>query len=254
MKFDLGVAMLSEYDADGFIGIQVDLYGEQAASAPAFEGHHQYGFLSVPLDPEKDSTAQPTANACSVLYGWEGSRGHVWLLGDPRVTTKLPKVVKGGSIQYGATGSFHVIDGKTGTQVLYVPYAFGPDGKPTKALTLQLNVDAVGQENISIIHGDGMAITMTSGAKSSVVIKNKSGSSYFEVNDDGMVSSGSHVVQGMLQVGAGAQPLALAPPLIQLLTQLINIVAAINATTTGAPAAALQAQLATIAAKAAMSR
>lgn len=248
MRWDLGIAMLSEYDKDGFIGVQVDLYGEKKSGAPLFELHHNYGFLAVPLDPDKDVETNPTSGACSVLYCWEGSRGHAWLSGDTRVTPTLPKFLPGSSAQYGATGSFWVIDGKTGSQIGYVPYAF-VDGKATKSLSLELNVDTAGKESISLIHGEGMALTFAAGGKNSVTIKNKKGSVFFEVNDDSIVASGSLVVQGALACGEGAQPLVVAPALIEILGELISIVAAINATTTGAPAAALATQLPSIAAK-----
>jgi hypothetical protein len=248
MKWDLGVSMLCEYDKDGFLGLQHDPYGEQKASAPTVELHHAYGFMSSSLDPETDATAQPTANHCSVLYGWEGSRGHAWLLGDNRVTPKLPPLVKGGSIQYGATGSFWLIDGKTGSQIGYVPYAF-INGVATKSLSFEFNVDTAGNESISLIHGEGMALTFTAGGKNSAILKNKSGSVFVEVNDDSAIVNGALVVQGALACGAGATPLALATPLVGILQQLIAVVAAINASTTGAPAAALAGQLATIAAK-----
>ena len=249
MRWDLGVAMLTEYDADGFLGLQHDPYGEQDASTPSAELHHQYGFISRALDPETDSSAQPTANHCSVLRAWEGSRAHTWLLGDNRITPKLPPLTKGGSVQYGATGSFWLIDGKTGSQIGYVPYAF-VNGIATKSLSVELNVDTSGQESISFIHGEGMALTFTAGGKNSVIVKNKSGSVYLEINDDSIVANGSLVVQGAMQAGAAATPLALAQPLTVILQQLITIVSGIVGTTgTGAPAAALAGQLAGIAAK-----
>lgn len=250
MDWDLGIATLSEYDKDGFLGVQIDAYGEQKSGAPTFEAHHAYGFKSRPLDPEVDASAQPTANACSVLRGWEGSRGHIWLLGDNRVTPKLPPLEKGGSIQYGATGSFWVIDGKTGSQIGYIPYAF-VNGAATKSMSVELNVDTSGQESISFIHGDGMAITMMAGGKHSVIIRNKSGKTYLEVNDDSVIANGSMVVSGALACGPGAVPLALAPPLVTLLGELLALVATMAG---GSGAAALTSQLPALAATNASSR
>jgi hypothetical protein len=113
--WDLGVAMYSEYDADGFLGIQMDVYGEEESGCPALEVHGTFGFLARPRDPEPDGTG------CHALYAWEGDRGHVWLAGDPRVTAKLPRLKKGGSIHYCAAGAYALFDGETGAYTVHVP-------------------------------------------------------------------------------------------------------------------------------------
>jgi hypothetical protein len=234
--------MLAEYDADGFLGLQVDLYGEERSGAPAFEMHSAYGFLSMPLDPEKDGNAQATANACTVLYGWEGSRGHAWPLSDPRVIVKLPKLLKGGSMQYAATGTYSYMDGKTGSLTTYVPYAF-VGGVATKSMSIELNVDTAGQESISIIHGDGMAMTMAQG---SLVLKNATGSVYLELNASGGVLNGAWAVPGGLAAGdiGSAQPLVSAPALIILLQALSKALGAVP--TTAAAGAAIDALITTL--------
>jgi hypothetical protein len=113
--WDLGVAMYSEYDADGFLGIQVDVYGEEQSGCPALEAHGHFGFLSRPRDPDPDGAG------CHALYAWEGNRGHVWLAGDPRVTAKLPRLKKGGSVHYCAAGGYALFDGESGAYTVHVP-------------------------------------------------------------------------------------------------------------------------------------
>lgn len=118
LKFDLGTAALSQYDADGFLGISVDHYGDNAGGPPA-EGHTVFGFHSRPSDPDVDQNAQPT-RGCTVLYFLEGQRWHAMPLGDPRHLP--PQLTKGGSVQYcAAAGAYAKFDGQSGAYSLAVP-------------------------------------------------------------------------------------------------------------------------------------
>jgi hypothetical protein len=123
-------------------------------------------------------------------------------------------------------------------RVTYVPYAF-VDGVPTKAMTIEvLGVD--GEESISIIHGDGMAVLMKAGGKNSVVVKNKAGDAYVEVNDDGCTLNGNVVINGGATIGSpvGALPAAIAPKLAAYIAQLeTDIAAALTAVGAGSAAA-----------------
>jgi len=111
LSFDFGQAILSEYDEHGFIGLQIDHYGDNAGGQSA-EAHFPYGFLSRPLDPDNDPQGQPSG--ATALWWYEGDRIHAMPLCDPRVMPKLPQLGKGGSMQYGATGSHVLIDPTTG--------------------------------------------------------------------------------------------------------------------------------------------
>ncbi len=120
MRWDLGLATLSEYDDDDFVGLQVDTlsFGE---GMPPFELHHAYGFAARPLDPDEKGVG------CTALYAIQGRKGYAWLANDPRVSAKLPKLRKGESIQYGPKGQFLRMheDGRI-TACTYV------DGDPNK--------------------------------------------------------------------------------------------------------------------------
>ena len=242
MKWDLGIATFSEYDPDGFIGVQADLYGEDKAGSPPFEGHSPFGFISRPLDPTLDAAGEPTGQSCSILYAWEGSRGHAWLLGDSRITPTLPQLPKGSGCLYGATSgnkaSFYLVTGSTtggASHIAYAPYSFDSSGNPGKAHSFQLLVDAAGNESVQLIHGNGMAITMTAGGANSVVIKNASGSVYVEINDSGLVFNGNAVLNGSLAAG---NPAAQSGVPTQLTTiALLASLAAYQATVSAAIAA-----------------
>jgi hypothetical protein len=115
LEWDFGVATYSEYDADGFLGVQIDVYGEERSGCTPLEVHAPFGFASRPLDPAEGGLG------CQALWAWEGSHGHVWLAGDPRITARLPRLTKGGSIHYCAAGAYAVFDGERGTYTVHVP-------------------------------------------------------------------------------------------------------------------------------------
>lgn len=99
-KWDIGVATLTTKDADGFIGVQVDVYGDQgsatdAPSAPPFEAFMPPGLYCRPRDPDTgpDGTTKLGAN---VLYAWEGNTGYAFPMHDPRVIAKLPNTIAPG--------------------------------------------------------------------------------------------------------------------------------------------------------------
>jgi len=200
LGFDLGVSVLTTYDADGFLGLQIDGYGEENSGLQPYELHAPYGFLARPLDPELDGGGQPIAGkGCQVLFALEGGRAHAWALGDPRVLKKLPPLQKGGSIQFGATGAFSLIDGQTGSQTTYIPYGFDSNGEnPTKSMSVAINVDNAGQEFISIVHGDGQAIVL---GPDGVTIKNKAGDAFYSLGADGHTLSGDITLHGSVSLG-----------------------------------------------------
>lgn len=153
---------------------------------------------------------------------------------------------KDGSIaMVGYGGGFHSLedtaqnsgDQKATVQVFYVPYQFS-NGVPAKAHVIVMD-PTTGNESISIVHADGMAITMMHGGKNSVVIKNKAGNAYVEVNDDGVTVNGNTVINGGATIGSptGAVPVALATTLAAYLTQLeADIAAGITAVGAGGAA------------------
>jgi len=246
LSFDIGLSKLTTYDDDKFLGVQIDAIGEEKSGVIPYEVHSPHGFYSRCHDGDDDGS-------CNVLFAMEGGRGHAWIQSDPRIIPLLPPINKGGAVVYGGklkAPSFFFIDGDTNSQTFYVPYKVGEDGVAQKAMTIEVNVDNEGEESISIVHGSGAAvIIMESGGEVSTTIKNAAGDAYIEVNDKGITLNGAVTVQGGFNAGGpgGAMPVALGPPLVSVLQQLIGVVAAIvGVGTTGAPAAVLSGQLSAI--------
>ncbi len=151
-QFDwqLGTVQLTEYDDNGFLGLQIDSLGDQGGMDP-LDAVHPFGFEGRPNDPEDDATGNLT------LYTFEGDEGYAIALGDYRLVSKLPELKKGGSRMYCATGSYIVADGEDGTVTIYVP----TDANNTKAHEIQIGVDANGKRILNLVHADGYGITMT---------------------------------------------------------------------------------------------
>jgi hypothetical protein len=96
---DLRTVTGSEYDDDGFLGVQVDAPGAGNAGPP-IQLHHTYGFSSRPLDPD------PDGRGADVHVAWEGSERHAWMASDGRVTRLLPIKKQGETLQNGPKGNF----------------------------------------------------------------------------------------------------------------------------------------------------
>lgn len=246
-EFDFGVAALSEYDEDGHLGIAVDHCGEDGKpGAPPAAAITPFGFSARPLDPDKDGSGTVTMG-CGLLWWRNGDQLNAMPLDDPRVVKLLPKLRKGGTMQFCAAGSYALFDGedpagqtRAGSYLVAAKYG-------SKSHLLSMNVRKDGKEQVSLKHGEGHGVEFTAGGKRSAILRNAGGNGYFEANDERNVIAGKTTVQGALTVGgAAATSVAKAEPLITVLEQLIDIVAAINATTTGAPAAGLTSQLAAI--------
>lgn len=94
--------------------------------------------------------------------------------------------------------------------VLYIPYDFNSAGVAQKAHSITIDPTS-GNESISIIHAEGMGITMLNDSKKSLVMKNASGDATFRLDDDGITMTAQTIVlSGGVIVG---EPL-LATPLL----------------------------------------
>lgn len=199
LRFDLGVSMASAYDADGFVGLQVDAFGEKRSGMSAIELHHAFGFASRPLDPANDNTG------CSILYAYKGSEGFAWALNDPRLADKIPPLKKGGSAQYDSNGSFFSFDPETRTGTLYVPYAEG------KAHLLTIGNDSNGKAIVEFVSGEGPAITILDRV---ATVTNAPGNAWWQLDDSGTTIIGALKAHGGADLGGTAsQPLTKFAPL-----------------------------------------
>lgn len=193
--WELGSCMFTGLDEDGFPVAQFDAQGADPRVSPV-ELHHPFGFASRPRDPEVDNDGQVLeGKACNMWFATEGNTMHAMLGFDPRFVTTFPKLEKGGSMMYCAPGSFVNMDGDDGTHTTYVPVP------GDKAHIITTGVDGNKKPFIGIEHANGMAVTML---ENSLVIKNKDGSAYVEVNDSGVTINGNTVINGGATIGSPA--------------------------------------------------
>lgn len=204
-----------------------DRFPEAPRGVPAFGA---LGLLFRPRRPTKSNGQARHLEA----YGIDDGGGVVGVAyRDLRLNQLFPSLQEGEISQVGYGGAFvsnrptlAASGNVTGNElVIYVPYAFDGEGVPTKAHTIEI----LGGDtpSIALIHGEGMAITAVAGGKNSIVMKNKAGDSYVEVNDDGIVLNGNVQVTGSMVVG---NPATAVPAMV-------------GAAAPGAPSAVLKAAL-----------
>lgn len=146
----------------GFDGDDTDSSGEQATGQV---GYSSLGILGRPLPPEGSLFAEAAAlrvdNGLSPI-GWR----------DLRLHRALPAGLSPGQLVFagygGALLSHALTDDEVGSQranlaTWYVPYAFDGDGVPQKAHTISID-PTPGNSSISIVHGDGVFLTLTEDA------------------------------------------------------------------------------------------
>lgn len=227
-EWDISIPTMSVYDADGYLGIQVEGFGD-GAGVDHGEVHTPYGLISRPLDPTVDAQGRiDPAKSGQALIVWDGPRMHVIPTQDCRVIPKLPRVKKGGSMLYGATGSFMLIDGETGSHTTYIPCRFTGD-TPGGSASISVNVDTPGAEFISVVHPSGMCISMSG---DQVTILGQGGACSLTVKPDGIQLLGANnVVYGGISLGSDiAQPVALAPATVTGFEAIAAAFAVINTT------------------------
>ena len=153
LRWELSTAILTEYDDDGFIGVQIDPHGTQPGMTYS-ELHHAFGFMARPVAPNSEGVG------CNLLQAWEGDELHCWLAADPRYIAALPELSEGSSVQYSSRGAFGLLDAEEDTWTKYVPVEFNAAGTPTKAHLIQVGIDGNGKRVINIVHADGFTISM----------------------------------------------------------------------------------------------
>jgi hypothetical protein len=119
-SFRFCTSLATVYDADGFLGVQADLDGTEQGGlssgadaaptqgiggAPDYEMVMPFGSYARHSDPVVDSNGTPDpANAGLDLVLYEGGRGYVMPLTDPRTTAILPPIEKGSHWVHAANG------------------------------------------------------------------------------------------------------------------------------------------------------
>jgi len=242
LELDFGVAALFDYDEDGHLQVGTDAPGldGKAGTQPA-EALLPIGMYGAGLDPDKGPDGD-VGLGVPLLTITVGDRRYVLPLNDPREASKVPKVKKGGRMLAGGAGehrSFVLIDGedktgvsKPGSVSIFASYS---KAGAKKSLALSLNVRESGEEEISLVHGDGARVTIS---KSGTSITAPGGQNYLDVSDDANALAGETTVQGSLTVGEplAALPVAIGPVVAAALSALAAAVAAAPGAQ-GAPAA-----------------
>jgi hypothetical protein len=227
--FDLRTITATTYDENGFLGLQFEPLGDSEASAPIAHAHHPFGFFGRPLDP--DTSENGTAYGPVAMSWSDGDEEHGLCLEDPRDSDKIPPHSKGSSGVYNSNGSFLLFDNEKQTTTLYSPF-----GSPVRAHLFTMGKDDNGKEIVELCHANDMGLTMLD---RTVVLKNAGGTSYIQLDDDGITIGGNIKLVGAIDVGGtGADAMVLAVPFQSVMQALV---AALNAVTVTAPVgAALQ--------------
>ena len=152
IEFDVGNAILSTYDENGFLGIGIDVPGGEQSGTGTFENFAPFGTFSRPRDPSVGANGQRTLGA-TTLYGYMGAGRFAWVYDDPRVVPKLPQASPGSWGAYADTGradlTVMALDGTTGSFALVVPHS------TSGATSMFIDVENAGQEEFLVSHGGG---------------------------------------------------------------------------------------------------
>lgn len=157
LDFDIGQAILTTYDENGFLGVGIDVPGGEAAGTGTFDARFPYGTFACPRDPTTANDATVRTGA-TTLFGYSGQQRHAWLLDDPRVTPKLPLASKGTWGAFGDTGrediTVMVLDGTTGSFALRVPHSGSGVSR------VLVDVETPGSEEILLANGGGCELAV----------------------------------------------------------------------------------------------
>jgi hypothetical protein len=126
----LGRVLGSKYDEDGFLCVQVEVFGTK--SVGWFELSNSHGMQARPLDPDEKG-------ACQAYYWYEGSRGYATLANDPRSQSAVPQLGKGEAFLHHPLGAGFVRMKADGAIAL-----FTTDDGTTTGRTIFLNLSARG--------------------------------------------------------------------------------------------------------------
>ena len=145
---DLNAVVMSVYDSDGYLGIQIDAEGSEAQGAgtnagtptPGAGGVADYeaiwpgGLVHRPVDPVVDPNGTVHASlASTALRVSSGGRSWVMPLTDPRLVAILPELNKGDTMVYSGCGAFHRI-GAEGQHSFFTTSDGTPNGQSIAAL------------------------------------------------------------------------------------------------------------------------
>ena len=131
------------------------------------------------------------------------------------------RLVMGGNAPHEGTvallgygGGFHSIEPVDGDpangslHTIYCPYDFDSEGVAQKAHVITLDPTS-GNESITLVHAEGMALFMLKDSKNTILMKNKAGDATLRLDDDGITMTATKIVcSGGVIVG---EPLTAVP-------------------------------------------
>lgn len=168
---------------------------------PAAEAFGQLGFLARPLPPYAAGGENRHAEALCM----RSSDGLVPIAyRDTRLRMPGSGPSEGTVAMVGYGGGFLSFDpvvnqgqAEATIQVLYCPFDYNSQGTAQKAHAIILDPKS-GNESISIVHADGMAITMFD---NSIVMKNHNGTATITLDDSGITMTGQINLAGSVVIG-----------------------------------------------------
>jgi hypothetical protein len=219
----LGKVLGSSYDADGFLGVQIEVFGKK--SVGWFELSTPHGSVSRPLDPDD-------AGFCQAYYWYEGTRGYAQLANDTRTAANLPQIEKGETIVHHPLGTGFVRMHADGGMSLFTTHDNTPNGR-----SVFLTIDRTGQvfnfpygrltfndTGFHLLHNSGARIDLGAvgglPAPLSDAVK-----SYLILSADSVKVEGSAIKIGPR--GVPSQPLALATQTLAALSALQGVITAL---------------------------
>lgn len=232
MRWEYVKAVFSDF-VDGVLLVGAELLSaaeKSAASGRGFEPIQPLGLRARPQDPDVDSENEPTEGA-GMLLAWDGDEGHAMPVGDPRALREIPEGQNGSVYLYACTTekkpSYVGIEGDGSHQYL----AQYPDGSKAHAITMEVHAD--GDENIQVLHGDGHSIKLLPDGV--VLINNRTGSCWIEMNDDEIILKGPIKANGGMLAGdpLSGQQVALVTDFDALKTAITATIAGLVSTAPG---------------------
>lgn len=211
--FRLEGSRLTTYDANGFLGVQFDGYGDTGAGLVDVEVFRPIGIFGRPPAAALDANGEVTFTSWALSL-WDGDDlTGALVLNDPRVQSKLPEVSEeGGAGLHGFDGAWCLFDSEKHTYTLYQPIEFDSSGTPTKAHLLTIGLDGNGTPIVELVHANGQSVTMLGDA---FVLSSNDGSSRFELGAGGAITAvGNMQCTGGIAAGALPLPLLKAAPAI----------------------------------------
>lgn len=203
-EWDIGVATVTAYDADGFGSTQVDVPGEQQAGVAPYENHFPYGLYARPLEPTVDGDGNPDpTSANQVLYALEGGIGHSFPLENPAVIQLLPTIKPGETLFYGPKGQIirTTIDGQ---MLIWCP---APDGSGEVDFNMAWGSEGVtwnGRWGSFSQSDAGVTVTAPGGASLEMGAIGGAPGPLSAVSSSVTVKAGNIALEGNVTIGAGS--------------------------------------------------